>query len=80
MGWITVSPGLSQLIAEVSLLAGNTYGGVIRIIGAALGALEAPLAVGGNHRFWSLGAFALCLWLLHGFVIYGEDEKAADVQ
>ena len=50
---------------------------MIGIIGAGLGALEALLAVGGNYPFWSLGVFALCLWILHGLVIYGEDDKAA---
>jgi hypothetical protein len=40
------------------------------------GALEALLAVGGQYPFWSLGVFALCLWTLHGLVIYKEDAKA----
>ena len=69
--------GLILLTAGFSLLAGNTYGRVIGIIGAALGALEALLAVGGTYPFWSLGVFALCLWILHGLVIYGGDETAA---
>jgi len=43
-GWITVILGLIQLAAGFSLIAGNTYGRVIGIIGAALGALEALLA------------------------------------
>ena len=76
-GWITVILGVIQLTAGFSLFAGNAYGRVIGIIGAALGALEALLAVGGNYPFWSLGVFALCLWILHGLVIYGEDDKAA---
>ena len=69
--------GLIQLAAGFSLFAGNAYGRSIGIIGAALGALEALLAVGGQYPFWSLGVFALCLWILHGLVIYGKDEKAA---
>ena len=76
-GWITVILGVIQLTAGFSLFAGNAYGRVIGIIGAALGALEALLAVGGKYPFWSLGVFALCLWILHGLVIYGEEEKAA---
>ncbi|MGZ6563768.1 MAG: DUF7144 family membrane protein [Solirubrobacteraceae bacterium] len=76
-GWITVILGAIQLTAGFSLMAGNTYGRIIGIIAAALGALEALLAIGGNYPFWSLGVFALCLWILHGLVIYGEDEKAA---
>jgi hypothetical protein len=76
-GWITVILGVIQLTAGFSLFAGNAYGRIIGIIGAALGALEALLAVGGNYPFWSLGVFALCLWILHGLVIYGDEEKAA---
>ncbi len=76
-GWTTVILGLIQLTAGFSLFAGNAYGRIIGIIGAALGALEALLAVGGNYPFWSLGVFALCLWILHGLVIYGDDENAS---
>ena len=43
-GWITVILGVIQLTAGFSLFAGNAYGRVIGIIGAALGALEALLA------------------------------------
>ncbi len=76
-GWITVILGVIQLAAGFSLLGGNAFGRVIGIIGAALGALEALLAVGGNSPFWSLGVFALCLWILHGLMVLGEDERAA---
>src|SRR5512142_3212516 len=54
-GWITVILGVIQLAAGVSLFGGGGFGRVIGIIGAALGALEALLAVGGNYPFWSLG-------------------------
>jgi hypothetical protein len=26
--------------------------------------------------FWSLGVFAICLWVAHGLVVYGEPEQA----
>ena len=74
-GWITVILGLIQLTAGFSLFAGNAFGRVIGILGAGLGALEALLAVGGNYPFWSLGVFALCLWILHGLVVFGSDEE-----
>jgi hypothetical protein len=76
-GWITVILGVIQLAAGFSLLGGNAFGRVIGIIGAALGALESLLAVGGNYPFWSLGVFALCLWILYGLMVLGEDERAA---
>src|SRR5947209_16072585 len=76
-GWIGVILGLIQLTAGFSLFAGNAYGRIIGIIGAALGALDALLAVGGNYPFWSLGVFALCLWILHGLVMYDPSDQPA---
>jgi hypothetical protein len=32
--------------------------------------------VGGNYPFWSLGVFALCLWILHGLTVLGEEQVA----
>jgi hypothetical protein len=46
---------------------------VIDIIAAGIGALEALLSVGGAHPFWAVGVFAICLWVLHGVVIYGTE-------
>jgi hypothetical protein len=75
-GWITVIIGCIQLVASASLFGGGTFGRVIGIIAAGLGALESLLSIGGQHPFWSLGVFAICLWVLHGLVIYGSDETA----
>jgi hypothetical protein len=74
-GWITVILGVIQLTGGFSLIAGNVYGRVIGITAASLGALGALLAIGGASPFWSLGIFAICLWVLHGLVIYGEPER-----
>ncbi len=75
-GWITVILGVIQLTAGISLFGGNEYGRVIGIIAASLGALEAMLAIGGSYPFWSLGVFALCLWILWGLVQLDETEPA----
>jgi hypothetical protein len=77
-GWITLILGIIQLTAGFSLFAGGTYGRVIGIAGAALGAVGALLAI-GTVPFWSLGVFALCLWVLHGLIVYGEPEPPARV-
>jgi hypothetical protein len=34
---------------------------------------SALFAVGGAHPFWALGVFALCLIVIHGLVVYGEE-------
>ena len=49
---------------------------VIGIVGATLGAVGSLLAVGGAYPFWSLGVFALCLIVLHGLVVFGEETAA----
>jgi hypothetical protein len=73
-GWITVILGIVQVTAGISLFGGGAYGRIIGIVAASLGALEALLSVGGNYPFWSLGVFALCLWILYGLVALGDEE------
>jgi hypothetical protein len=79
-GWITVILGVIQLTGGFSLMAGNVYGRVIGITAAGLGAIGALLSVGGAYPFWSLGIFALCVVVLHGIVVYGEEEPEARYQ
>ncbi|MGO9971760.1 MAG: hypothetical protein ACLP01_02805 [Solirubrobacteraceae bacterium] len=75
-GWITIIIGVIQLGAGLSLMAGGGFGLVIGIIAASLGAIESLLSVGGAHPWWSLGIFALCLWILYGLVVYGTEKTA----
>jgi hypothetical protein len=76
-GWVLIILGVIQLAGGFSLLGGNTFGRVIAIIGASLGALDALVGIGGSYPWWSLGAFALCVYVLHGILIFGEDVKTA---
>jgi hypothetical protein len=73
-GWITIIVGILQLAAGGSLMGGGGFGRVIGIIAASLGALESLLSIGGTHPWWSLAIFAICLWILHGLVVYGDEE------
>jgi uncharacterized membrane protein len=75
-GWITIVLGAIQLTAALSLFAGNLYGRVIAIFAATLGAIEALANVGGPHPWWSLGVFAVCLWVIYGIWVLGEPENA----
>jgi hypothetical protein len=73
-GWITIIVGIIQLAAGASLMSGGGFGRVIGIFAASLGAVEALLSIGGVHPWWSIGIFAICLWVLHGLVVYGLEE------
>jgi hypothetical protein len=73
-GWITVILGVIQLTAAFSLFSGGTYGRVIGIVAATLGAVGALLSIGGAYPFWSLGVFAICLIVIHGLTVLGEPE------
>jgi hypothetical protein len=76
MGWVLIVLGLIQLTGGFSLMVGNTYGRVIGIVGAGLGAIGALLSVGGSDPWWSLGIFALCVYILHGILVLGQDERS----
>jgi hypothetical protein len=76
-GWITLILGVIQLTAGLSLLSGGTYGRVIGIAAATLGAIGALLGVGGAYPWWSLGIFALCVIVIHGLVVLDEPAEPA---
>jgi hypothetical protein len=79
LGWVLIVLGVIQLTAGISLMGGRVYGRVIAIVGGSLGAIAALLSVGSNHPWWSLGVFFLCVYVVHGIVMFGEDERAAGV-
>ncbi len=74
-GWITIILGVIQFTAAFSLFAGNTYGRVIGIFAATIGAIESLANVGGPHPWWSLGVFAVCLWIIHSLFVLGEPRQ-----
>jgi len=75
MGWVLIVLGVVQLTGGFSLMAGKTYGRVIAIVGAGLGAIGALLSVGGANPWWSLAVFALCVYILQGILVLGDDER-----
>jgi hypothetical protein len=77
MGWVLIVLGIIQLTGGISLIGGRTYGRIIGIFGASLGAIGALLSIGGAYPWWSLGIFFLCLYILHGLFIFGDDERYA---
>jgi hypothetical protein len=75
MGWFLIIVGVIQLTGGFSLLSGNPYGRLIGIVAGTIGAIDALLSMGDNHPFWNLAIFALCVWVVYGIVVYGEDER-----
>ena len=73
LGWVLIILGVIQLIGGFSLLAGNTFGRVIGIAGGSLGAISALLSIGQSNPWWSLAVFALCVYVVQGIIVYGED-------
>ena len=76
LGWVLIILGIIQLTAGFSLFSGNAYGRVLGIIGGSVGAIGALFSIGGANPWWSLAMFALCIYVVHGIVVYGEDERA----
>jgi hypothetical protein len=76
LGWVLIILGVIQLTGGFSLMAGNTYGRVIGIVGGSLGAIGALLSIGQGNPWWSLAVFALCIYVVHGIIVFGEEERA----
>ncbi len=74
LGWVLIIVGLIQLTGGFSLFSGNPYGRVIGVVGGTLGALSALFSIGGANPWWSLIVFGLCLYVVHGILVYGEPE------
>ena len=73
LGWVMIVLGIIQITGSFSLFAGNAYGRVIGIVGAGLGAITALLSIGGANPWWSLAIFFLCIYVLHGIMVLGDD-------
>ena len=76
LGWVLIILGVIQLTGGFSLLAGQAYGALIGITAGVLGAIGALLSIGGRYPWWSLAVFFLCIYVIHGIMVYGQDERA----
>jgi hypothetical protein len=43
------------------------------VAGATLGAIGALLSVGCSYPWWSLAIFFLCIYVIHGIFVYGDE-------
>lgn len=76
LGWVLIVLGVIQLAGGFSLMGGRGFGRVIGIIAGSLGAIGALLSIGGNHPWWSLAVFGLCVYVVYGILLLGAEEKA----
>jgi hypothetical protein len=79
LGWVLIILGIVQLTAGFSLMGGRTSGRIMGIIAGSVGALGALLSIGGSNPWWSLCVFALCVYIVHGIVVFGQDEEAVGI-
>ena len=79
LGWVLIVLGLIQLTGGFSLMGGGNFGAVVGITAGVLGAIGSLLSVGGAFPWWSLAMFAVSLWVVHGLVVFKEDERAGRV-
>jgi hypothetical protein len=77
LGWVLIILGVVQVTAGFSLMSGNTYGRVLGVAGGLLGAMGALFSIGGAFPWWSLAMFFVCIYVVHGILVFGEDEPVA---
>jgi hypothetical protein len=75
LGWVLIILGAIQLVGGLSLMAGSAFGRIVGIVGGSLGAIGALLSIGDSNPWWSLAIFALCVYVVHGIFVYGEDDR-----
>ena len=74
VGWVSIVLGVIQLTGGFSLISGRTWGRLVAIVAGSLGAIGALLSIGGAYPWWSLCIFFLCIYIVHGIFIYGDEE------
>jgi hypothetical protein len=75
LGWVLIILGIIQLTGGFSLATGNTYGRIIGIVAGTLGAMGALFSIGGANPWWSLAVFFVCVWVVYGIVVLGDEEE-----
>jgi hypothetical protein len=78
-GWIALILGIAQIVASMSLFAGNEFGRWFGIAFGSLAAIDALLSIPA-YPLWSLALFALSIWIVYGLAIYEEPDRAAPAQ
>ncbi len=78
LGWVLILVGILQLTGGFSLMGGGGYGKFIGIFAATLGAVSAFFSIAGENPWWSILMFIVCIWIVHGLVMFDEDQAALE--
>lgn len=74
LGWVLILVGALQLTGGFSLMGGGGYGKVIGVAAGTFGAVAAFFSIAGENPWWSILMFITCIWIVHGLVIFDEDQ------
>jgi hypothetical protein len=74
-GWVTLILGVIQMLAALSIWAGNQFGRWFGIMFASLSAIAALLSLPA-YPFWSLAIFSLDILIVYGLVAYGGQHRS----
>jgi hypothetical protein len=74
-GWITNHSRRDPAHRIAIAARWGAYGRFVGLVAAMLGAVGALLDVGGEHPWWALGVFAICVVCIHGLAVMGEPEQ-----
>jgi uncharacterized membrane protein HdeD (DUF308 family) len=69
-GWVALIVGVLEVFAAFSLWSGGTYGRLVGIVVASLGAIAALLSIPA-YPFWSLAIFAVSVVIVHQIAVNG---------
>ena len=74
LGWVLIIVGALELTGGFSLMGGSGYGKFIGILAGTLGAISAFFSIGGANPWWSILMFVVCIWIVHGLIVFDEDQ------
>jgi len=71
-GWIHLVMGIVMVAAGYGLLAGQTWGRIVAIVVAVIGAIE-NFAFIPYYPFWSILIIAMCIWVVWSLTMHGRE-------
>jgi hypothetical protein len=80
LGWVLIIVGALELTGGFSLMGGGGYGKFLGILAGTLGAISAFFSIAGENPWWSILMFVLCIWIVHGLIMFDEDQAVVETR